>query len=76
MTSFASPTIGTSATRFLEISAGSMSAWMILAPGANVDSWPVTRSSNRAPRVTSRSAFCRAVTVSYTHLTLPTICSV
>ena len=62
MTSFASPTIGTSAMRFLEISAGSMSAWMILAPVANVDSWPVTRSSNRAPMVMSRSDFCSAVT--------------
>ena len=57
-----SPTIGTSAMRFLEISAGSMSAWMTLAFGANVDSWPVTRSSKRAPRVMSRSAFCSAVT--------------
>ena len=36
MTSLASPTIGTSAMRFLEISAGSMSAWMTLASGANV----------------------------------------
>ncbi len=57
-----SPTIGTSATRFLQISAGSMSAWITLASGAKVDSWPVTRSSNRAPRVTSRSDFCSAVT--------------
>ena len=35
MTSLASPTIGTSAMRFLEISAGSMSAWMTSASGAN-----------------------------------------
>ena len=50
MTSRASPTIGTSAIRFLEISAGSMSAWMTSACGAKLDSLPVTRSSNRAPR--------------------------
>ena len=62
MTSLQSPTIGTSAVRFLEISAGSTSAWMTLAFGAKVDSWPVTRSSNRAPSVMSRSAFCSAVT--------------
>ena len=35
-----------------------MSAWMIVAPGANVDSWPVTRSSNRAPSATMTSARC------------------
>ena len=35
MTSPTSPTIGTSAMRFLEISAGSMSAWITLASGAN-----------------------------------------
>ena len=57
-----SPTIGTSALRFLLISAGSMSAWITLASGANVLSWPVTRSSKRAPRVMSRSDFCRPVT--------------
>ena len=50
MTSRQSPTIGTSAVRFLEISAGSMSAWTIVASGAKLDSLPVTRSSNRAPR--------------------------
>ena len=31
-------------------------------PARSVDSWPVTRSSNRAPRVMSRSDFCSAVT--------------
>ena len=40
MTSLQSPTIGTSACRFLEISAGSMSAWITLASGANVSSLP------------------------------------
>ena len=35
---------------------------MILAFGAKVESFPVTRSSKRAPKVISRSAFCRAVT--------------
>ncbi len=62
MTSRQSPTIGTSAARFLEISAGSMSAWMILAPGANESSLPVTRSSKRAPSEISRSLFCSAPT--------------
>ena len=62
MTSPTSPTIGTSAMRFLEISAGSMSAWITLASGANVDSWPVTRSSKRAPSAMMRSDFCRPVT--------------
>ena len=62
MTSRASPTIGTSAARFLPISAGSMSAWTTLARGAKVDSLPVTRSSKRAPRQISRSAFCSAPT--------------
>ena len=33
ITSLASPTIGTSAARFLPISAGSMSAWTIVASG-------------------------------------------
>ncbi len=62
MTSRASPTIGTSAARFLPISAGSMSAWTIFAKGAKLSSLPVTRSSKRAPRATIRSAFCSAVT--------------
>ncbi len=39
-----------------------MSAWITLASGANDDSLPVTRSSKRAPRVISRSLFCRAPT--------------
>jgi len=62
MTSRQSPTIGTSARRFLEISAGSMSACTISAPGANVSSLPVTRSSNLVPSATSRSACCSAPT--------------
>ncbi len=62
VTSLQSPTIGTSATRFFPISAGSMSTCTIFASGANVESLPVTRSSNRAPIATSRSAFCIAVT--------------
>ena len=55
ITSRASPTIGTSACRFLPISAGSMSAWMTLACGANESRLPVTRSSKRAPRLMIRS---------------------
>ncbi len=62
MTSLASPTIGTSAVRFLEISAGSMSAWITSASGAKVSRRPVTRSSKRAPSVMSRSLFCSAPT--------------
>ena len=54
--------MGTLASRILPISAGSMSAWMTFASGAKVDSWPVTRSSKRAPMVISRSAFCSAAT--------------
>ena len=61
-TSLQSPTIGTSARRFFPISAGSMSACTIFAPGANVASCPVTRSSKRAPSAISRSAFCSAPT--------------
>ena len=53
-----SPTIGTSGRRTLPCSAGSMSTWMTLASGANVDTLPVMRSSNRAPRVISRSLRC------------------
>ncbi len=61
-TALASPTIGTSALRFLPISAGSMSAWMIFASGAKDDSLPVTLSSKRGPMPISRSLRCRAVT--------------
>ncbi len=39
-----------------------MSAWMTAAPGANVASLPVTRSSKRVPSAMSRSDFCSAVT--------------
>ena len=59
-TVFTSPTIGTSATRFLPISAGSMSMWITRAPGAKASSLPVTRSSKRAPIATSRSERCTA----------------
>jgi hypothetical protein len=52
----AAPTIGMCAGTFLEISAGSMSMWMNLARGANSESLPVIRSSNRAPMATMRSA--------------------
>ncbi len=62
ITSLQSPTIGTSARRFLEISAGSMSACTTFAFGAKLESWPVTRSSNREPSATSRSALCIAAT--------------
>ncbi len=48
--------------RFLLISAGSTSACTIVAWGAKLDSLPVTRSSNRAPRLMIRSAFCSEVT--------------
>ncbi len=57
MTSSIEPTIGTWAARFLSISAGSTSMWMTFAPGANVSSLPVTRSSKREPQATSRSAW-------------------
>ena len=63
MTSRQSPTIGTSACRFLEISAGSMSACTMLAWGANELSLPVTRSSNRAPSAMIRSDLCIAATI-------------
>ena len=62
MTSLQSPTMGTSARRFLEISAGSMSACTICACGAKLDSTPVTRSSKREPSATSRSDSCIAAT--------------
>jgi hypothetical protein len=39
-----------------------MSACTILAFGAKLASWPVTRSSKRAPSATSRSDFCIAAT--------------
>ncbi|CAB4583564.1 unannotated protein [freshwater metagenome] len=58
MTSRTSPTMGTSASRILPISAGSMSTWMTLAFGANSLTLPVTRSSKRAPRTMRRSLSC------------------
>ena len=47
--------MGMSTRTFFEIEVGSMSMWMILACGANSSTFPVTRSSNRAPtaRMTS-----------------------
>ena len=48
-THLASPTMGMSTSTFFEISAGSMSTWMIVASGAKLSSLPVTRSSNRTP---------------------------
>ena len=62
MASRQSPTIGTSARRFLPISAGSMSTWTTLAPGAKESRLPVTRSSKRAPRLMIRSLRCRPAT--------------
>ncbi len=49
------PTTGMSASRSLEISAGSMSRWTTVAPGAKAESLPVTRSSKRAPIATRTS---------------------
>ena len=49
------------APTFFEISAGSMSMWMIFAFGANSSSLPVMRSSKRAPIATIRSALSIAV---------------
>jgi hypothetical protein len=57
---FTSPTMGISTLTFLPISAGSISAWMMRALGAKALSFPVTRSSKRAPTAKSRSASCRA----------------
>jgi hypothetical protein len=62
MTSRQSPTIGTSGRRTLPSSAGSMSTWITLAPGANASFFPVTRSSKREPSAISRSHFCIDVT--------------
>ena len=51
----ASPTTGMSTLMLLLIDVGSMSTWMILAPGANASIRPVMRSSNRAPTAMIRS---------------------
>ena len=45
----ASPTIGTSTSTFLPISAGSTSIWIILASLANSEIKPVVRSENLHP---------------------------
>jgi hypothetical protein len=47
------------------IEEGSMSAWMIFAPGQNAFSRPVTRSSKRAPTASSTSQPCMARFASY-----------
>ncbi|MOA46102.1 hypothetical protein D3C78_1685750 [compost metagenome] len=52
------PTIGTSALMVLEIDAGSMSMWMILAFGQNFGAPLITRSSKRAPTARITSAWC------------------
>ena len=49
-------TIGMWAALFLLISDGSMSMWTILPCLANSDTLPVTRSSNRTPKASSKSA--------------------
>ncbi|MNE24214.1 hypothetical protein D3C80_1174980 [compost metagenome] len=54
------PTIGTSALMVLEIDAGSMSMWMILAFGQNLAGPLTTRSSKRAPTARITSAWCMA----------------
>ncbi|MNG13122.1 hypothetical protein D3C84_967820 [compost metagenome] len=50
------PTIGISALMVLEIEAGSMSMWMILAFGQNLPAPLITRSSKRAPTAKITSA--------------------
>ncbi len=62
MTTRQSPAMATSGVRTLPSSAGSTSTWMTLASGAKAPTFPVTRSSKRAPRVSSRSDRCMAVT--------------
>ena len=49
-----------SAWRIFEISAASTSRWITVAPGANADSFPVTRSSKREPTATIMSALFSA----------------
>ncbi len=56
-----SPTTGRSTLTFLLIEVGSMSIWMILALGANSSTFPVTRSSNRAPIAIRQSVFVTAM---------------
>jgi hypothetical protein len=64
-TSFKSPTIGMSTGTFFWIEVGSMSMWMILACGANSSTFPVTRSSNRAPTAMIRSLWEIAMFAAY-----------
>ncbi|MCY1462616.1 hypothetical protein D9M71_804070 [compost metagenome] len=56
------PTIGMSALTVLEMEAGSISTWMILAPGQNLAAVSplITRSSKRAPTAKITSAWCIA----------------
>ncbi|MCY1343395.1 hypothetical protein D9M69_294130 [compost metagenome] len=54
------PTIGMSALMVLEIDAGSMSIWMILAFGQNLPAPLMTRSSKRAPTARITSEWCIA----------------
>ena len=58
---FRSLTIGRSAFLILLISEGSMSTWTIFARPANSETLPVTRSSKRTPRASSRSAVVHGV---------------
>ena len=53
--SFTSPTIPTWGVRFLPTSAGSISTCITCAWHANSSNFPVTRSSNLAPRAINRS---------------------
>ena len=61
----ASPTIGTSTGTLRPIWVASMSMWMIRAWGAKVSTLPVTRSSNRMPTPTIRSAWSTAMLAQY-----------
>ncbi len=46
---------------FLEMDEGSMSTWMISALGAKASTFPVTRSSKRAPTATRQSELWTAM---------------
>ncbi len=54
----ASPTMAMSTATFLLMLAGSISAWILMLPGLNAFSRPVTRSSNRAPIFSMTSQSC------------------
>ena len=55
-TCFKSPTIGTSMSLFLPISAGSISTWMMVASLQNSFGTPAIRSSKRMPKASTTSA--------------------